>query len=1381
MKARGVDTAQSPSSRSRITRSLEELNAVATAIGGVFKLGDLLELALDKSLDLSTANKGAIHLLGETDRTLELLAHRGLSPQYVKTSPVLALGEDIPGRVAQTAQPLLASRSSTDTSLRSHLMDVEESGSLVCLPLLSNDRVLGTMTLLSGEQGHFVYDDLQLLGFVARHIAAGIESARLFQEKEDRVHELAALNEIGQAIGSTLDLAPVLKLVAQKTAQICNVERCSILLLDQQKKKLVPMMSQLASGARDAELWRMFREETLREEVDDLPDVTEVIRKGKTVVLDERSISRLPKRWTEPFSIASLLLVPLVTREEIIGLMGLDYTMPGRQFSARQVDLATTLGRQVAMAIENARLYSRQRRRALQLTIINEVGRRATSSLDLETLLRETAAAIREGFNYDFVSILLADAKAGKMVQRAESGRAEHMHVPEYSQSAGEGLVGWAVRQRKAIVVNDVSRDARYLEGFPDRPFTQSEMVVPISLGDKVIAALDIQSAELNAFDLTDLMSMQAIVDRLTAAIRNAQLYEEITRHSTDLEAANRQLMALQEVGASLARTWSLQDVLQNTVDSVVKGLGYSVAVIGVVDAEQLVMENVVLGATNTTLLQQIEDLAGEELKGIRLPLDPESGVVARALSKERLLITDSLHDLFGDVLDLKACAEVQELGGIKTIVTMPLLLEDKPLGALCAATGQTEVSHEDLASLSVFANQAALAIENVRLYERTRTRLNQLSTLHEVSVAATSTLELTQILDRIVGALQETQGFSNLMLMLVDEEDENKKLKVAAGRGYSPALAERIDSKVGDGITGWVALTGEPLNVPDVTLDERYVMVDENVRSEVCVPLAVGNKVIGVLNAESSEVAAFSDDTVRFLSTLAGQLAVIIENAQLFQRVAQSERDWEDTFKAITDGIAICDADLSILRVNPALANIMETSPETLVGRRCFEIFSYCTGPTSASCPHRHAMRTGEPTSIEVDEPPLKKTLHIFSFPILDEAGQAKGIVHTVRDTTDDKALRLQLLQTEKLAAIGELVSGVAHELNNPLTSVLGYAQLLQAADVTPEIRDDLRTIYQEAQRSAKIIENLLTFARKETTEKQYTDINQLLKDTLKLRAYQLKVDDVALSSEFDENLPWTMAAPHQLQQAFLNLINNAHQAVMASPGERCLTLRTETDGKVIRVLVIDTGPGIPEEHIGKIFDPFYTTKDVGQGTGLGLSIAFGIVQEHSGRIGAESEPNKGTTFIVELPIIECPAGDAPQLNDTDALESQEGKRMMVIDDEEEILEVVGRILERLGHQVVTVDSAETALEKIARQHYDLVICDVRMPGIGGQGLYQRLRSSYPDLAKRIIFTTGDTVSRTTRAFLENVGTPYLSKPFMIEDLQRAMEEVMGNDQASH
>jgi two-component system NtrC family sensor kinase len=1376
MKARTVEEAKPRDGENHPINDLEGLTALASAITGIFDLDELLQIALDKILELSHADKGAIHLLKDGDQTLVLRAHRGLSAQYVKDCPRLSLGEQLPGRVVETRQPIVATTILPDKQASSSPMGVEEFNSVVCLPLTSNDRILGALTLLSSNPGHFSSDDIQSLGFAARQIAVCIEGARLFEEKEHRVNELAALNEIGQAIGSTLDLTQVLKLVGQKTAQICNVERCSILLLDPYRKTLVPMMSQFASGTRDDELWRIFTEETLGDEVDNIPVIAEVIRKGKTVVLDERSRRLLPRKWTEPFDIASVLVVPLATREEIIGLMALDYAKEGLHFTTEQVDLATTIGSQVAMGIENARLYARQRQRALQLTVINQVGWRATSSLDLDTLLQQTAVSVQEGFDYRFVSILLVDQDAGEVVLRASATLSGHTPVPTYSQSIEDGLIGWVVREQKAVVVNDVSQDPRYYEGFPDAPFTQAELVVPITMGDQAIAVLDIQSAEVNAFDHTDLMSMQAIADHLAVAMRNARLYNEISRHSSDLEATNRQLVALQETSASLARTLDLQEVLQRVVDGVVKGLGYSVAAIGVVDPEEMLVENLVVAGISPHLLRETERIAATEVASVQLPVEPVHGLAARALAEREILVTDSLHDLFAPIIPQGSCDTVQELLGVKSIVVVPLALEDRPLGILCATTERTHLTQEEPTSLRAFASQATLAIENAQLYERTKARLDELSTLHQVSVAATSTTEVSEILDRIVGVLQQTLGFPYLALMLLDEQAQ--RLKVTASAGDSPEVMERVQPRLDEGITGWVASTGEPQNVPDVSADPRYVAAIESVRSEVCVPLAVGNKVIGVLNVESDQPAAFSDETVRFLSTLAGQVAVIIENARLFQKVARNESDWADTFNAITDGIAIYDSEFTILRANPALASITGMHLEKLIGSRCFDILSYCNGPDSASCPHRRAMQTGEPTSIEIEEPNLGKTLHIFSFPVFDERGDVSRTVHTIRDITGEKALRAQLLQTEKLAAIGQLVSGVAHELNNPLTSVMGYAQLLQAAEVGPQIKEDLRTIYQEAQRSAKIIENLLTFARKETAEKRHTDINQVLRDTVELRAYQLKVDDVQLVCEFNENLPWTTVASHQLQQVFLNLINNAHQAVMELPAQRRLAVRTETHGQVIHIKVMDNGPGIPEEHIGKIFDPFFTTKDVGQGTGLGLSIAFGIVQEHGGRIWAESEPGEGTVFTVELPIVGQPTDAVGPTTNVEAVEAYTGKRILIIDDEEEILEVVCRILERMGHQVVAVDSAETALDHIESEHYDLVLCDVRMPGMGGQGFHRRVKASHPELAQRIVFTTGDTVSSSTRAFLESVGTPYLSKPFMIEDLQRAIDEVLGNDQ---
>ncbi len=1371
MEERTITVGNSRADGPSLTKDVDGLATFASALSGIYDLDQLLGTALDQLLALFNIDRGAIHLLNDNGQELLLRTHRDLSPEYVAKYPTLSLGEQAAGGVAQTGQPVLIPDSTLETSAQG-LVGEEQFRSLLCAPLVSNGNVLGTVTLLSSEPARFGRFDARLLEFIAQHLSALFNGTRLVEEKEHRVNELAALKEIGQAIGSTLDLIQLLKLVAQKTAQVCKVERCSIMLLDEQKETLTPMMAQFASGATDAELWRAFKESSMARMVDWLPIIAAVVRRGKTVVLTGESVFQLPRVWTERFGVRSVLLVPLVSREEIIGLMALDYAKVDQQFTAQQVELATTIGSQVAMAIENARLYERQERRAIQLNVINQVGRRATSSLDLDELLQETVVAIQEAFRYHFVSILVTNEETGEMVQRAEVGLDEHMQMPGYRQSIDDGLIGWAVREGEPVLVNEVSLDARYVEGFPKRPFTKSELVVPIKVDSQVVAALDIQSAESNAFDNADLMSMQAIADQLSVSIRNARLYEESKRNLANLEAANRQLIALQQTGASLAGTLDLQRLLQGVVDGVVQGLGYSVAAIGVVNPAEMVVENIVVSGLSTVQLQEAERIAGRQLLGLRLPLGNGDGVVARALSEQQIVVTDSLHQLFRSTLDETLSAVAQELLELRTIVAVPLALEGRPLGVLCAATERSELGNEELASLRALANQASLAMENAQLYQRTIARLNELAALHQISMAVTSTLDLPEILDHIVEALRDMLRVSNLAIMLIDDRDH--KLKITAGTGYPPEVVGRIQPGLGEGITGWVALTGKALNVPDVAADPRYIMGDETVRSEVCVPLSVGNSTIGVLNMESRQPGAFSDDTVRFMSTLAGQLAVTIENARLFQKVAQGEKDWEDTFRAIPDGIAIYSEDLTILRANPALAEILGTPSESLVGKRCYEVFSYCYGAANPSCPHRRAIRTTEPTSAEVEEPSLRKTLHIISFPIFDQDGVSKGMVHTVRDVTEEKALRAQLLQTEKLAAVGQLVSGVAHELNNPLTSVMGYSQLLLASDVAPEIKEDLRTIHHEAQRSAKIIDNLLTFARKETAEKRYCDINQILRDTMELRSYQLKVDNVQLTRELDEGLPWTMAAPHQLQQVFLNLINNAHQALMESDGPRRLVVRSATADGAIQVTVIDNGPGISEEHLGKVFDPFFTTKEVGQGTGLGLSIAFGIVQEHGGTIWAESTRERGTVFTVELPVVDRPKDITTVSGDHEDNNHHTGHRILIIDDEADILEVVARILERMGHRAVGLASAEMALDELARVRYDLIICDVKMPGIGGRGLYRKVREAYPELAGRIIFTTGDTVSDATRAFLENSGTPYVSKPFMIEELQRAIEAVL-------
>ncbi len=238
------------------------------------------------------------------------------------------------------------------------------------------------------------------------------------------------------------------------------------------------------------------------------------------------------------------------------------------------------------------------------------------------------------------------------------------------------------------------------------------------------------------------------------------------------------------------------------------------------------------------------------------------------------------------------------------------------------------------------------------------------------------------------------------------------------------------------------------------------------------------------------------------------------------------------------------------------------------------------------------------------------------------------------IRDISERKKMEEQLIVTDRLASIGELASGVAHELNNPLTSILGFSELLLQKDVPEDIREDLKIINREAQRTAQVVRNLLTFARKHETTKKPVDINKAIKSVLDLRAYEQKVHNIKVVTNFDPDLPEITADLFRLQQVFINIIINAEYFMVQAHGRGTLTITTEREGDIIRTSFADDGPGIKKEHLRHLFNPFFTTKEVGKGTGLGLSICHGIITEHGGRIYAESEPDKGATFIVELPI---------------------------------------------------------------------------------------------------------------------------------------------------
>ncbi len=494
--------------------------------------------------------------------------------------------------------------------------------------------------------------------------------------------------------------------------------------------------------------------------------------------------------------------------------------------------------------------------------------------------------------------------------------------------------------------------------------------------------------------------------------------------------------------------------------------------------------------------------------------------------------------------------------------------------------------------------------------------------------------------------------------------------------------------------------------------------------------------------------------------------------------RIMQEEEELKRTrdqlqiiYNGIKDYIFLLAPDCTVLEVNKSFLEAFNLTEEMVVGKKLFnlvygfdKVIPECNATNwKTPIPHRNRVHTND-----------NRVLERYMFPVCDSNGRLLHRVEYIRDVTEETMLKEQLIQAEKLSSLGEILSGVAHELNNPLTGVIGYCELLLESSGDNSLKEKLGKVNNAALRCKKIIENLLSFARQHKIEKQYVNINDIVMHTLELKSYQLTVDNIAVITELDNHLPYTMVDPYTIQQVFLNIVNNAHLAMREKGGKGVLTIKSELNEQVIKASFTDTGPGISESNVKKIFDPFFTTREVGKGTGLGLSVSYGIIKEHKGKIYVKSRPGEGTTFVIELPLISQSDVAKNNLRETldTGIEIKGKKNILVVDDEQTILDLVKAIVESIGHHACTASDARIAMDKIKNKEYDLIISDIRMPNMDGKEFYRKLENTRPELIKKIIFTTGDSINPDTQKFLKESMVHYFGKPFSATDLRNLITD---------
>ena len=981
---------------------------------------------------------------------------------------------------------------------------------------------------------------------------------------------------------------------------------------------------------------------------------------------------------------------------------------------------------------------------APDLRTLARLGRLVTSSLGTDAVLEAVGREAAELVGAAHVGFWLADEAARTLTLREVGRRAAHIGYPVTVIPYGESVVGWVAERREAAWVADALKDRRTArtEWWKANGF-RSLIAVPLVHGDTLIAVLALVGRArfpVRHREMLELFAAQGAV-----AIANARLHADSNARRVAAEA-------LAEVGRLLSQTLDPAIVARRITEHVCRLLDARSAAIYRPERDSDTLAADTVFETDRPFVWQTRLERGTGVAGLAL-VSRAACATPDVAADPRLTYTP----------ETRAELEAREH---RAMLAVPLLVTGRVLGALIVgdATGR-RFTAEEIARAEAFADQAALALENARLYAEAEGRRREAEVLAEVARTVGAALEPDVVLARIAEAASELCAADMARIALWDPADDTMRFRHGVGARVPDYTDIRIARGVGHGGLAWAS--GRAVRTDDRRTDPRFgdahaeLVAAEGTVAALAVPIRSGERVEGLIFVDNRSPRPFTDRDERVLRGLADQAAVALRNARLFQALRESEE-----FLARAQAVARIGSWISA----PGPTGMLSWSREVyrIFGVRedefsgTVEEFFARVHPDDVEAVRRasdEAIAEGRAYTVDhriVRPDGTVRWVHERADILRDEQGRPTRMIGVVQDITDrraaEDALRqseAQLRQSQKMEAVGRLAGGVAHDFNNLLTVITGRTQLLLAQIGADAVRRrELELIEQTAERAGSLTKQLLAFSRKQVLQPTLLDLNAVV-GALGGLLRRLIGEDIELTLRLASDLPPVHADRAQLEQVLVNLAVNARDAM---PRGGRLTIATGTlttagaagdpvrPGDWVMLTVSDTGHGIDPASQALVFEPFFTTKEPGKGTGLGLSIVYGIVEQSGGRIVLESEPGEGTTLTIYLPL--APARVAGAAARITGAPPRGHETVLLVEDEPEVRRLTREILEMYGYAVLEAGDGAAAL-RTAREHQgtiDLLLTDVVMPGLRGQEVAQALAatgrrprvlyiSGYPDL----------------------------------------------------
>ncbi len=1326
-----------------------------------------------------------------TDTALHVVAWNGVMARLTGTPRAAALG--------RPAADLLAFL--RDTEVAAHLKRA----------LAGEESSAGEVAYeAAGREGWMQARYVPWRGADGR-VAGAIGFLAEVSARRRRATFVRALEAIGQSLTSSLDLNEVLDTIVGRALEVMNAESALVVSWDGRARAFSVMRSagRLSAQYPMAGMIPAGGGPASRAILEGRPVVTSNILTDPQIKLADARREQIEREGFKAVAAA-----PLRSKGRVHGALVV-YYWSERRFNDDDTAGLRLLAEQAALAIDNARIYAEATRSAERLRELAEVEQLVTESLVVDDVLRRITQATARLLNAPVVQLWTADPVQRVLRLQASSLEPGSLDVRMPRTVAfGEGVAGRVAETKAPVYVSDVGKDPRALSSeWARESGIQRMLSVPILSGDDILGVLAVRSREESLANEENRALVVSFAARAAVAMQHARSYADAVQRATRL----RDLVA---VSRSITASLDSADVMQRIANAASAMRPGAMSAVHLLDTEARVLRAAALSAGEWEGLPQ-ERPSDAGLPGLVVErhepvLIPQPASHARTLSREwwQQRPKSSYYGVPIDVGDTFV--------GVLDYILPEGLPDPEEQDALRLLAAQAGVAIRNAGLYQAERAQAARIRALAAINQRMSGALDIDELLRMISVSAAQLSGVRFASFWLADNGARTLSFVGGSVPEIVADLPHRTIGYDAGgigwvaRHRAPLAVDDVFSDSRMAAEAWW---------------RRWGLV-----GFLGYPVTAGDELLAVLVLSHSEPVRFTPETADVVEMFVAQASVAVQNARLY-REAQRRRDVAEVQARLARELTgTLDVDriaelttrgiIDLLGVRGSAVFRFEPEDGTL------HALSTC-GPDGEGV-HGMVLRPGEGvagravaerkvvvTTDILSEPRVElgpelrsqiqeRNLHsavgvplftheriIGALAVTDRAGreftaeelqalqafadQAALAFENARlyESARDSLVRLrdtqaQLVQVAKMSALGQLVSGVAHELNNPLSVIIGYGQLLLARDTPEPLRRPVELMVSQGDRMAKIVRNLLYFARQRPPERAAVDVHVILEQTLSLRLNQLTLSGITVEKDFTKPLPVINGDGQQLEQVFLNLLLNAEQAILeAKPtGRILLRTRVRPDGRVVFADVIDDGPGISPDALPRVFEPFFTTKVVGMGTGLGLSVSYGIAEEHGGRLSVQSRPGE-TIFTLELPVTKVTGQRADLLVRRPPV-SGIGRVALVVEDEPSVLDFVVTLLGETGWRVDAATGGRAGFESVRRASYDLIVSDMRMPEGDGEEFYRKVLRHDRKLARRFIFITGDTANSEAWSFLEGTDTPVLEKPFSPRAFEEAVHRVL-------